>query len=137
LKLNLETEYDRIKARDYLAKLEEKKAFIELKEVRKARSNQANRYLHAIIAEWAMQAGYTLEEMKCAIKAALSYYYVKGGVTMYKETSKMDTEELSIFIDKLRKLAAEQGVDLMSPESFEQGGWRQVEKMKEQHKRHI
>jgi len=140
VKKNLEIEYDCIQAREYLEKLIKRKAFIELKEVRKARSNQANRYLHAIIAEWAewaMQAGYQLEEMKYAIKAALGYTYSKNGVTMYKQTSKMDTGELSIFTDKLRKLAADQGVDLMSPEAFNQGGWKESEKRKEEHKRHL
>jgi len=134
VKKNLEIEYDCIQAREYLEKLIKRKAFIELKEVRKARSNQANRYLHAIIAEW---AGYQLEEMKYAIKAALGYTYSKNGVTMYKQTSKMDTGELSIFTEKLLKLAQDSGVDLMSPEAFNQGGWREAEKRKEEHKRHL
>lgn len=137
MKLNLETEYDRAKAWDYLKKLEFKKAFIELREVRPVRSNKQNAYLHAIIAEWAMLAGYGIEEMKYAIKSALGYTYHKGGVVMYRQTSKMNTEELSIFTDKLLKLAEDQGVELMSPDAYTMGGWKEVEKRKQQHKRYL
>jgi len=137
MKLNFEIEYDWIKGKEYLEKLRERKAFVELKEVRKARTNQQNKYLHAIITEWACEVGYTLQEMKYNIKAALGYVYHKNGCVMYRETSKMNTEELSIFTDKLRKLAAEQGVYLMSPDEFEQGGWKSIAQKKETMKRYL
>ena len=131
MKLNMETEYDCTKARDYLAKLIERKAFIELREVKAKRTNQQNAYLHAILTEWACECGYTLAEMKCAAKAACGYVYHKGGVVMYRETSKMDTKELSDFTEKLRNVAAQQDVYLMSPEEFNQGGWKHVEQQKQ------
>jgi len=137
VKLNLETEHDRNKAAEYLATLTKRKAFIELKEVKKSRTNRQNAYLHAMIAEWAMQAGYTLEEMKYAIKAALGYTYEKKGVVMYRPTSAMDSGELTTFIDKMRMLSAEYGVDLMSAEQFERGGWKDIEKRKQAMKAYL
>ena len=137
MKINLETSHERKKAQDYLAKLIDKQAFIELREVKPRRTQSQNSYLHAIITEWACECGYSLSEMKCAVKAALGYSYVKGGVTMYKETSKMDTKELSEFTEKIRRLAADQGIELMDPDTYRQGGWKAVEARKEQLKRYL
>lgn len=137
MKLNLTLASDQTKAREYLDRLIDGQKPIELREIKPRRSHQQNAYLHAIITEYAIECGYSLPEMKCAVKAALGYSYVKGGVTMYRETSKMNSKELSEFTDKLRKLAAENGVYLMSPEEYEQGGWIEAKKRKEQHSKYL
>jgi hypothetical protein len=135
MRYNLKGEVQRdnqVKAQEYLSRLINDQKPIELREIRKPRTNLQNKYLHAILTEWACECGYTIQEMKCSVKAALGYSYPKGGCVMYRETSKMDTKELSEFTEKTRKLAAEQGVYLMSPEEFERGGYIEIRKKKEQ-----
>ena len=137
MKFNFKLASDQVKAREYMDRLMDGQKPVELREIKPRRSSQANAYLHAIITEYAIECGYSLIEMKCAAKAALGYSYVKGGVTMYKETSKMDSKELSEFTDKLRKLAAENGVYLMSPDEYERGGYIEIQKRKEQHSKYL
>lgn len=137
MKLNLENAADCTKAGEYLGDLLTRKAMIELREIKPRRSKRQNAYLHAIIDEYAMEAGYTTAEAKTVVKTLLGYTYEKDGVIMLRETSKMDSAELSEFTDRFRNLAAQYGVYLMSPDEFEKGGWKDVERRRDQMRRHL
>jgi len=137
MKFNFKLESDQVKAREYLDKLIAGEKPCELKEMRKKRTNLQNAYLHAILNEMAVECGYTALEMKCEAKTKLGYTYVKNGTPMYTETSKMNTKELSEFTEKFLKLAQDHGYDLMSPEEFNQGGWVEAQKKKEQFSKYL
>lgn len=62
-----------------------------------------------------LEFGWTLEESKCVVKEQLGYTYEKDGKTFYKKTSKMDSKELALFIEKFKIMAANQGCELPEP----------------------
>lgn len=137
MKFNFKLASDQVKAREYMDRLIDGQKPVELREMRKKRTNLQNAYLHAILTEMAVECGYTALEMKCEAKKKLGYTYDKNGTLMYQETSKMDTKELSEFTEKFIKLARDHGYDLMSPEEFNQGGWVEAQKKKEQFSKYL
>jgi len=116
MKYNLKTESK--KAIEYLNKLIKNESMIELKKVSLLRTNQQNRYLHKAISLFAIETGYTNSESKQVIKRAIGYVYEKDGIIFYRETSKMDTKEMTIFIDKFRKYCSDFGFYIPSPDEY-------------------
>lgn len=112
MKYDLKKEGTGDKARAYLDKLIENKSKCEVKKINPNRSISQNAYLHKLIALWGNEFGYFMEEAKQEIKEAIGYTYTKqvvdpatGEVVTRKylsETHKMDSRELTIFIDKFR-----------------------------------
>ena len=94
----------------------EKKSYrVEIKAIHKQRTNLQNRYLHLIITLYGIETGHTLDEAKVLIKRELGYTYVKNDQQYFRQTSKMDTKELTDFIDKLRNWSSKQGIYLPAP----------------------
>lgn len=112
MKFNLSKEGSADKARVYLDKLIEHKSKCEVKKINPNRSISQNAYLHVLFNLWGQEFGYFLSEAKQEIKEAIGYTYTKqvvnpatGEIIVKKylsETHKMDSRELTIFIDKFR-----------------------------------
>ena len=111
MRYNLKTPLDQRQARARLEYLIEQGARIELTEKRKQRTYKQNRYLNVILTSWGLHLGYDLDEMKDIIKIDLSpsiFKYEKNGRTFYKSTADLDTKQMTIVVDKIRKTAQDE-----------------------------
>lgn len=92
---------------------------VELKKKQKARTINQNSYLHVLINLYAIEIGLTINEAKTDIKKACPFgSYQKNGNTYLVETSKMDTKELTEFIDWFRNYSAQNGLYLPTSEEY-------------------
>ena len=119
--LDLNISPDLQKAQVYFDKLKADNAKIELKKIPAKRTIKQNSYVHKLFTLWASEYGNTVLDAKNAIKRVLGYTHSNpiDGVIEVDETSKMDTKELTIFIDKFRTWSAHGGYYL--PSSDEMG----------------
>ena len=116
MKYDLSKSYDQQKAKEYLSKLTEDGSKANLTKIHPKRSTDQNSYLHVLFSLWGKNFGYTMMETKCEVKHSLGYSYRKverkgnmvdvGEVLHYHSTSKMDSKELTIFIEKFRDWSA-------------------------------
>ena len=122
MKLDLSKPIDQSKSVTYLTKLIESEKQIELKEIRKVRTIKQNSYLHVIITLYAIEFGLTLEEAKTDLKRECSFMrYEKNSNVYLKSTAKLDTKELTEFIEWVRDYSAKNGCYLpTSTEYLEQ-----------------
>ena len=103
---------DLLKARAYLDNLSKSGSKVELKKIHPKRSTSQNSYLHVLFTLWGNEYGYSVDETKYNVKYALGYYdqeLIKEGllgVVSYHSTSKMDSKELTTFIEKFRDWSA-------------------------------
>lgn len=122
---NLKNEADRYKAKAYINRLLSLGKTVEIKEVRKTRSLSQNRYLHLILAWFAYQTGYTLEETKQYIFKKIvnpEIFYLEnfngkfGEVERWRSTRDLNTKEMTTAIDKFRDYSSlEAGIYLPEP----------------------
>jgi hypothetical protein len=108
-------------AKNALIKLElliSRGVIVEVKEKKKVRSISQNSYLHVIITICAIEYGCSLDEMKQLLKYWKRLYKVKGKAIIYDQTSKMNSEELTGFIEWIRTRVA-QMLDIYIPTSEE------------------
>ncbi len=99
---DLEIEYQRQKFDEYIKFVKRIRCVVELTRKFKKRTISQNAYLHVLFSIWGLHHGYLLNEAKQEVKEAIGYSYIKKGKRYYKQTSKMDSVELTIFIDKFR-----------------------------------
>jgi len=120
---NLENEGGISQCMERISWLIEKKKKVDLKEVRKNRSNDQNRYLHKLFQIVADELGDTLEGVKLDIKIELGYYKTSSkGNKIVEQTSKMNTKVFSEFTDKFRNWSSSfHGIYLPSPEEYYRG----------------
>ena len=119
MKLNLNNPIDQNKAVTYLTKLLEGEKLIELKEIKKVRTLRQNAYLHVIITLYAIHFGSTLEEAKTDLKRECSFMRYKRNDNVYlKSTAKLDTKELTEFIEWLRNYSAMNGCYLPTSSEY-------------------
>ena len=118
MKLNLTKPDEANKAEVYFAKLLKDGAKIELKRISPPRSINQNSYLHVLFTLWGNHFGYTVEESKQVVKFTLEYYYKKGDMRFYDQTSTMTSKELSEFVDKFRNWSASEGLFLPSADDY-------------------
>lgn len=91
----------------------EKKKVITLSEEKKRRTIPQNSYLHVLFSLWGSEYGYTISESKKKIKEACPFgTYEKKGDIFYVETSKMNTTELTEFIEWFRNYSSKNGLYL-------------------------
>lgn len=126
--LSKKGEVQRVKTR--LNFLFKKGATIEIVEKRQQRTRKQNSYLHLILSLFAMETGYTLEEVKQDIfkrDVCKDFFeYRKGDRTFYKSTSDLDTGQMTLAIDKFRNWSSvEAGIYL--PEANEQDLLNRIE----------
>lgn len=115
MRYDLLKENEKQNAIQYFKKVLDSKKRIELKVIHKKRSLPQNAYLHVLFSVFGLEVGLTVEETKTDIKRALNYVYEKQGKKYLSKTSKMDSKELTIFIEKFKKYASEQGIGLPEP----------------------
>lgn len=125
---NLKNEDDKYKAKAYINRLLSLEKTVEIKEVRKTRSLSQNRYLHLILAWFAYQTGYTLEETKQYIFKKIvnpEIFYLEnfngkfGEVERWRSTRDLNTKEMTTAIDKFRDYSAiEAGIYLPEPKDL-------------------
>ena len=83
---------------------------VELTKTRAKRSIKANAYLHVVFTLWAINYGDTLDEAKTDLKRDYGLTYIKpNGKKYLGKTSKMNTKELTTFIDWIRNRASKKG----------------------------
>ena len=135
MKFNLKTELEKFFF--YVDKFKKLECIVELKQIRKPRTSQQNKYLHVIITLFAIETGYTLDEMKTILKRdCLIMRYEKNGTTFLKKSSGMDTKELTMWIDWIRNRASGSGFFIPSPDDYLRN-WTEIEKEIEQHKTYL
>lgn len=120
MKFKLSESLEVTKARQRFEFLIEKGANIELKEIRKPRSLNQNAYLHVCISLFAISEGYSLEEAKTLLKRLCpNMVYRKGEHLFLKSTAKMDSKELTIFVEWIRNFCAKElGYYIPDPDEY-------------------
>lgn len=106
------------KSQTYFDYLKKKGCVIELKEKRKKRSINQNSYLHVLFSLFGIKFGFTIDEAKELIKFKLGYVYTKKGNDFFQKTSKMDSKELTIFIERFRNYSSSLGLYLPSSDEY-------------------
>lgn len=93
----------------------------------KKRSNDQNAYLHLLFGKIAEHTGYTLDEVKCLMKIEFGYSTESANkktgetFTMYHETSKMSSKELSKCTEEVLLFAnSKLQLNILTPEEFYQ-----------------
>lgn len=122
MRYNLTLPVEAEKALDRLTELVGKGAEVEIKHVRKVRSLQQNAFLHLTFGIFGLATGYDVAESKVIYKRLANpelYIYEKNGQMFLKSSAGLTTKEMSDSIDKWRKYAAEQGVDIPAPNDEE------------------
>jgi deoxycytidine triphosphate deaminase len=119
MKFDLSTPNDLKQAKTHFKALCEAQNKIELKAIKNKRSLSQNAYLHVVITLYAIYFGSTLNEAKTDLKRGCSFMvYEKNGSKYLKETSKMDSKELTEFIEWIRNFAAENGCYIPTSEEY-------------------
>ena len=106
--------------------LEEKTVITLTKKAK--RTLAQNSYLHLILGWFAMETGYTIEETKQLYKRVNKdiYEYDKEGIPFVRSSSELNTEEMTLTIDRWRNYSADKaGVYL--PSANEQGFLDEIE----------
>ena len=109
---------DKNRAETRLSSLIKNEKRFEIREIRGVRTLKQNNYLHAILAVFAMELGYTMCEAKENFKRlSLDIFaYEKNGERYLRSSSKVDTKELTVAIDRFKKVCSEHGIYIPSPE---------------------
>lgn len=139
MKLDLSKPFDINRAKVYLEKLSLDGKQIELKEIRKARTIQQNKYLHVCISLFAIHFGYNLEEAKTHLKRSCDFMrYVKPQTdeTFLKRTRDMDTKELTGFIEWIINHAGINGCHIPTPEEYKTNQF-EIDKEIDRHNKYL
>ena len=134
--LNLSSETERQKFRTYCEWLLKRQVTVEVKERKQPRTLAQNRYLHVVLAYFASEFGYTLEQVKYDLfKRTVNkdiFERVRQNktgrqVTYVRSTTDLDTGELSTAIDRWRNWCASEA-GLYIPEAGEYDAILEAEK---------
>lgn len=126
--LDLSKHFEIQKARTQLEYLIEKKAKIDLTEKRNKRTVKQNAYLHAIFTVYAIEFGEHPEYVKQYIfKQMVNSDLFKGEFVnkktgeireMWLTTSKLNTKQMTLAIERFRNWSAQHGCYIMSSEEY-------------------
>lgn len=117
---------------------------IELKTYRPRRSSQQNKYLHAILSYFAVEFGYSLDEVKVDFfkrlcNASLFQTTIRtkrGEHQVLRSTRELSTEEMTLAIERFRNYcASEAGLYIPSPE--EHGHLRYIQQLIKDNDEHL
>ena len=120
-------EIDIQRANSRLKYLIEKKKLFEIIEKKERRSISQNNYLHLIFSWFAIQTGYTEEEVKQEIfkkhiNPSLFYEGEHGQIVKierWRSTAELDTGEMTLAIDRFRDYSAKElGIYLPEPKDL-------------------
>ncbi|MGL5980390.1 MAG: hypothetical protein ACRCZY_05845 [Phocaeicola sp.] len=121
---NPTNEFDIQKAKDHFNKLISGTKPFEIKGINPTRSNQQNAYLHLILGWFALETGYTIEEVKYKYFKLLCNSPIfkrkkinKRGVEIeyVRSSSDLNTAEMTTAIERFRNWSASEGCYLPSP----------------------
>lgn len=116
---NLSNNLDRNQAIAKFKKLLDLGSVISLCQQRKKRTIKQNKYLHVLFQIWSIEYGYTLKEGKEEVKHNCPFgTYEKKGRIFTVETSKMNTQEMTSFIEWFRNWSSKNGFYLLSSEEY-------------------
>lgn len=118
MRFNTAIPYEAKRASEYLRRLHEKKNIVEVKRVSPVRSLSQNSYLHLTFSVFGLELGYEAAEAKVIYKRLVNpelYIYKKNGQVFLRSSAELTTKEMSDSIEKWRKYAAEQGIDIPAP----------------------
>lgn len=124
---DLSTGIDRERFKRRVNLLYERRAVVKCSEHKPKRTSQQNRYLHAILGEFAMQTGNTLAYVKteyfkrlCNPEIFVRRVYdklAKSEVEQLRSSRDVDTGEMTTAIERFRNWAASEAeIDLPAPE---------------------
>lgn len=124
---DLNNEYDIPKFKEYVNKLYQEKAVVEVKKKNPKRTLNQNSYLHLLFAWFAAETGYSTEEVKVDIFKRLCNRSIfertvngkMGEIKVLRSTSDLDTGEMTTAIERFRNWSAAQGIYLPSPHDKE------------------
>lgn len=135
MKFNTSIQSDLNKAKTRFEYLCTNGKIIELIACRKSRSLSQNSYLHVVISLYSIEFGYTLNESKTDLKRECGFMtYEKNGSRYLKETSKMNSVELTSFIDWIRNYASQNGLYIPTSEEYKENKYsidNEINKFKE------
>lgn len=124
---NSEKEIDVSRAIEKIKYLVKHKKVFEIKEKRERRSISQNSYLHLILAWFALETGYTEDEVKQEIfKKVVNYMTFYEGefgklvkIERWRSTADLKTDEMTLCIDRFRDYASkEAGIYLPEPKDL-------------------
>lgn len=121
MKYDLSNEFERNKFFTKLDLLTKKGSKVEFSEIRPTRSISQNAYLHVCISLIAIENGNHIEDEKHNLKCICPFMheYDGKGVLKTKKTSKLDSKQLTEFIDWIRNFASiELGIYIPSSEEY-------------------
>lgn len=134
--LNNPLQREQFKARSAMLS-EKSNGIVELTEKKPRRSNQQNAYLHVILGYFAMECGYTLEEVKKEYFKVLvnpdlfiidkEFKHI-GKRKVLRSSADLDSAEMTTAIERFRNWASkEAGIYLPSPQEEEMLSLMEVE----------
>lgn len=124
---NSENRVDVLRAVDKIKHLVKHKKVFEIKEKRKRRSISQNNYLHLILSWFALETGYTMEEVKQEIFKKIvnpnTFYEGEFGrivrIERWRSTANLNTAEMTLCIDRFRDYSSkEAGIYLPEPDDL-------------------
>lgn len=118
MKYKTESIEEATKAFEHLSKLVGQHAVVEIKKVLPKRSLKQNAYLHLTFGIFALETGYDTQEAKTLYKRVVNpnlYVYEKNGNKFLRSSTKLTTEQMTSSIDRWRKYAGEQGIEIPTP----------------------
>lgn len=128
-RFNLDNPYDVEKFKKKVSELERKGGWVEITRKYPLRSNSQNNYLHLLLGYFAVEFGYSLEQVKMQVFKQLCNKDIffrdrvnKHGqtVTYIRSTSELLTDEMSLAITRFRNYSASE-CGLYLPEANEKG----------------
>ncbi len=122
MKYNLQSTTERNNAFQYLTDLSATECLVEVKKINPKRSLKQNSYIHLTFGIFGMETGYTSTEAKTIFKRIANpeiFIYEKKGQKFLRSSADLDTKEMTQAIDKWRKYAGENGVEIPPPENEE------------------
>lgn len=135
--LDLSNTTDIKKGQLYFTKLAETESQIELKKIIKKRTLKLNSYLHVCITLYAIHFGYTLHESKTFLKRSCGFMvYEKKGVKYLKQTSKLDNNECSKFVEWIRNFSSQNGCYIPDAEEYKTNKFN-IDKEINNHKQYL
>lgn len=143
MKYNLADNLDRNQAISKFKNLLDKKARVEVKEIKPRRSLSSNAYYHVCVSLFAIEFGWTMQEAKDQLKKLCPFMrYEKISkrtgkmVVFYKQTSLMDSKEMTEYIEWIRNYSNQNGCYLPTPEEYYNGRER-IDNTIENHKQYL
>lgn len=107
------------KAKLRLKSLIKKGVIVDITEKKPVRTLSQNKYIHVIFCLYGIQYGYSIEESKTRLKRLCPFMlYTKKGEKYLRQTSKLDTMELTTFIEWIRNYCAMDNFYILSPKEY-------------------